>query len=364
MIAMSSTPSEASTASFAPTRDRSSARRLRTRVVGALLAACLVAPLAGVATSVGAAGAPLRILPQWEPQAQFAGIYVADALGYYEDAGVEVEVLVGGPGRPSLEELAAGRADLVTAWLASAIDRRAEGVPLVHRAQILQGSAQMLVAWADSGIERPEDLDGRSVGLWNDDFRILPTAFFRKYGIEPRVVPQSGTMNLFLHRGVDAASAMRYNEFHLLIAAGRDPGEFRVFEFADHDLDFPEDGLYCLESALASRPAEIAAAVEATLRGWRRAFESPEEAVSIVIRRRRDANLSANRSHQRWMLDRMKELAQPQGKRFGAFDPAAFDEVAAELLAQGLISAVPDRAGFLGESSSPESSPSESSDAP
>ncbi len=49
-------------------------------------------------SSVAASDSSLRVQLLWHHQAQFAGFYVADALGYFEREGISVELLPGGPG--------------------------------------------------------------------------------------------------------------------------------------------------------------------------------------------------------------------------------------------------------------------------
>ena len=68
--------------------------------------------------SAGLAGAAefatVSFIPQWQPQAQFAGYYVAYEKGFYRERGLDVKILRGGPERPPSEMLAQGRADFGT----------------------------------------------------------------------------------------------------------------------------------------------------------------------------------------------------------------------------------------------------------
>ena len=40
---------------------------------------------------------------------------------------------------------------------------------------------------------------------------------------------------------------MWYNEYHLILNAGVNPEELTTFPMADYGMNFPEDGIYCLE---------------------------------------------------------------------------------------------------------------------
>lgn len=278
---------------------------------------------------------------QWQPQAQFAGYYLAQAKGFYREAGVDLRLIPGGPDVMASHLLTSGEAQFATMFLATGIEYRAQGMPLVHLAQLVQRSALMLVTRADSGIHEPRDLDGRRVGLWDNEFQLQPKALFRRLGIHPRIVPQSGTLNLFLRGGVDAASAMWYNEYHLLLASGLDPADLKVFFFRDLDLNFPEDGLYALEKTAGADPELCRAVVRASLRGWEYAFAHPEEAVDLVMQRMTEAHLPTNRAHQRFMLARMRDVVLGQaGDRvppLGELTREDFDRVTDILYRQGFI---------------------------
>ncbi len=291
-------------------------------------------------------------IPLWSPQAQFAGYYTALDKGIYRKHGIDLTIITGGPNYPTSEYLRKGKADFALLWLTKAIRERASGVRLVNLAQIVRKSSMMLVARKSSGIRTPADMNGRKVGLWGGEFAIPPHAFFSKYRITAREVPQSYTVNLFLRGGIDVASAMWYNEYHTIINAGLDPGELQVFFLKDQGLNLPEDGLYALESTVKSDPDLAAEFVAATLEGWEYAFAHPDEALDIVIKYMRAAKIPANRMHQKWMLARMRDLISNDGGKsvsglLNREDYAATGEI---LLKSGVIRAIPDFGAFAGRS--------------
>ncbi|RJR24131.1 MAG: ABC transporter substrate-binding protein [Desulfobacteraceae bacterium] len=291
---------------------------------------------------------PVSFLPQWVPQAQFAGYYVAFEKGFYRDLNLEVMILKGGPDRAPSELLKAGQVDFATMFLTSGIANRAKGVKLVNIAQMVQRSALMLVAKKSSGIKAPEDLNGKKIGLWGPEFQILPRAFFQQYRLAVKTIPQGATINLFLRGGVDAASAMWYNEYHQIIAAGLNPEELTTFLLSDYGLKFPEDGIYCLEETLRRDPALCAAFVKASILGWEYSFSHPEEALEIVMKYINEARIATNRAHQRWMLARMRDIMKPPGSelKMGILRPDTYSQVAEELKKSGMIHEVPDFSRF------------------
>jgi NitT/TauT family transport system substrate-binding protein len=317
-----------------------SARRLPYPFLAqALLAALVLAWLPAQAHC----GEPRKaaFIPQWEPQAQFAGVFVAQAMGFYREAGIDLTILRGGPGAPSSKLLAEGAAQFGSMFLASAIARCDEGLPLVNLAQIVSHSGLLLVAKKARGILTPKDLDGRRVSIWGPEFRVQLDAFFKKHGVKVNALPQGFTVNLFLYDGVDAASAMRYNEYHSIVNAGLDPDELTVFDLGAEGLGFPEDGIYCLRSAFEKDPELCRDFAAATIKGWKYAFDNPAKALDIVMSHVASANLPTNRAHQAWMLARLREAARPEEPGFGLLDKKAYMAVSATLIKDGFVHAAP-----------------------
>ena len=303
---------------------------------------CLCAMLLAVATPAGAQELKrATLLPQWTPQAQFAGIYAAKDLGIYEKYGVNMRVLRGGPDASSSLLLATGDVDFSTMFLTTAVKLASQGERIVNLAQLVQHSSLLLVAKKSRGILTPKDMMGKRISSWGPEFFVQIEEFMRKRGIEVEVLPQSGTVNLFLRDAVCAASAMLYNEYHTILNSGLDKDDLTVFAMADYDLSYPEDGLYCTRSTYERDPELACAVARATLEGWRWAFEHPEEALDMVMRRVEGANLATNRVHQRWMLARMKDIMLPGSEQFGMLDRDAYLSVAGSMQKAELIGTYP-----------------------
>ncbi len=278
-------------------------------------------------------------VPQWIPQAQFAGYMMALEKGFYKDLGLEMEILRGGPSNPPIEALKSGSATFCTAWLSTAVQQRCSGLKLVNLAQIIQRSALMLIARKSRGINALIDLNGRRIGLWQGDFKIQPDSLFKLQHLNVIEVPMYSTVNLFLKRAVDVISAMWYNEYDTLLNSGFSQDELTTFFFSDYGLNFPEDGIYCLEETLKEKPEVCKSFVQASLQGWMYAFNHQDETINVVMRCAEAAHTGTNRAHQMWMLARMKDLILPVGNKtiLGALDEEQYKLVTTTLLSLGLI---------------------------
>lgn len=301
---------------------------------------CLLFPPAALCQDLQ----PVTFLPQWTPQAQFAGYYVAAEKEFYRRRGIDLQLLPGGPDNPPADMLVSRKADFTTLFLSDAIQLRSRGVDLVNVAQIGKKSGFILVARKSSGIFTPKDLAGKRVSLWSD-FQIQAKAFFRKYQVHVSVIPQTYTINLFLLGGVDAACAMWYNEYHTLLNSGVNADELTLFFLDKYGLNFPEDGIYCLNETLKRDGGRICRNfVEASLEGWQYAFDHPEEAIDIVMEYADAAHIGTNRVHQRWMLNRIQDISLTAGEKTltDTLSDEDYQRVARELESAGMIDEVPD----------------------
>lgn len=289
--------------------------------------------------------------PQWVPQAQFAGYYVAQAHGIYKKHGIDLKIITGGPAQQSSDLLKDHKADFATLWLSTAIHMRDQGVRLINIAQTMQKSALMLVAKKSSRIMRPAHMQGKKIGLWSPIFQIQPKAFFKKFNLNVKIVRQSFSVNLFLRDGVDVVSAMWYNEYHTILNSGLNPDELSTFFFHQYGLNFPEDGIYTLEETYRKDPDLCRAFVQASLEGWRYAFAHPGETLDIVMKNLESAYVPATRVHQKWMLERMRDLMLPDDAEIplGRLLPGDYMRVADGLKENGLIKNIPDFKDFYRE---------------
>ncbi len=274
----------------------------------------------------------------WVNQAQFAGVYMAQDQGIYGKYGLEVDIRKGGPTVVPLDLLAQGKCDFAIAWLSEAIVKKEKGVKLLHLAQLVQKSAVLLVALKKSGVKELKDLRLKRVGMWGGLLSLSPKAMLRSEAVAVDVAPQGSTMVLLTSGAVAAASAMRYNELHVLYQMGVDFDQMQIFDLADYGTNFPEDGIYTMQKTWDKNPDMCRRFVAATLEGWGLAFEQPEKALEGVMKRVEADQSSTNRAHQKWMLDTMRGLIMPRrDTTMGMLNPEDFNQTNNGLSRQGLI---------------------------
>lgn len=250
----------------------------------------------------------------WMPQAQFAGYYVALDQGFYEDAGIEVEIIHATTTTNSLEILESGKADVVSAFLISAMHARCDGLNLVNIAQLSQHSAILFVSKKSANIKSLGDFDGKKIGIWNKDFSDMPKSLIKEYDLDVEWIPILSSVNLFLVGGIDIMTVMYYNEYNMIYLSGVDTDELNTFFLSDYGYDIPEDGLYALQSTISTREKELKAFTDASLKGWEYAANNREYTVELIVNLMRKENIPSSITHQKWMLNKVIEFQSVKGK--------------------------------------------------
>ena len=94
-------------------------------------------------------------------QAQFAGYYAAAAQGYYKQAGLDVNLKVGGPNITPETVVIGGGADIGLDWLPNLFATDEKGGGLVSVAQVFALSGMTEITWKSSGIDSISKMRGR-----------------------------------------------------------------------------------------------------------------------------------------------------------------------------------------------------------
>lgn len=264
---------------------------------------------------------------KWVTQGQFAGYYVAKDKGFYEEEGLNVTIKPGGPDIAPPQVIAGGGADVIIDWMPAALASRERGVPLVNIAQPFKASGMMLTCLKETGITKPEDFRGRTLGVWffGNEYPFL--SWMSKLGIPTdggpngvTVLKQGFNVDPLLQKQADCISTMTYNEYWQVIDAGIAESDLVVFKYEEQGVATLEDGLYVMEDKL-SDPAfvdKMTRFVRATMKGWDYARENPDEAAEIVLEN--DATGAQTENHQKRMVREINKLTEGSDGRLDMED--------------------------------------------
>ena len=223
----------------------------------------------------------------WVIQGEFAGYLVAKDKGFYEEVGLDVTVIPGGPDAFPPKLLASGALEIGGGPPQSVITGRTQGIPLVSVMTQNQIDGLRLVCKKKTGINERKDLEGKKVGVWFGGGEFPLYYAVEKAGIDRESVewlPQKFSMVEFFEDKFDCASVQVWNELHIVYDAGYSPEDITVLNAADLGIYLPADGVLVTEEMLNENPEIVQAFVDATLRGWIYTLHNPEEAAEITLK--------------------------------------------------------------------------------
>ncbi len=300
------------------------------------------ASMALAATMVaGAAHAADKVTLQlkWVTQAQFAGYYVAKDKGFYKDENLDVTIKPGGPDIAPEQVLIGGGADVVIDWMPGALAAREKGAAMVNIAQPFKRSGLELTCRADTGIKTPQDLKGRTLGVWFSGNEYPFLNWMSKLGFKTdgspggvKVLKQGYNVDPLIQKQADCISTMTYNKYWQVIDAGYKPSQLVVFKYEDEGVATLEDGLYVMQDKLKD-PAfvdKMARFVRASMKGWTYARDHMAEAVKMVLDN--DSTGAQTEHHQTQMMGEINKLTEGSD---GRLEVADYDRTVETLLAGG-----------------------------
>jgi ABC-type nitrate/sulfonate/bicarbonate transport system substrate-binding protein len=236
--------------------------------------------------STGAAGdlGDLTLQLSWIKNAEFAGEFMADTNGYYQDAGFSEVTMDPGPG--AIETLVAtGDADFGLSNAVSTAQVIAEeDAPLKVVGTKFQKNPFTILSLADGGnIATPQDLVGKKIGVQAGGNETLFDALLKVNGIDPddvEKVPVEYDPAPLIDGEVDGFLAYVTNESLTVQAQGI---EVTNLPFADNGLPFVAESVITTDQMIAEEPEKVKAFLEAEIRGWQAALADPDEAARLAV---------------------------------------------------------------------------------
>lgn len=295
---------------------------------------------------MSAAASPdtVRLQLRWLHQFQFAGYYMALEKGFYKEAGLDVELLEGGPSAlKPVDAMLSGKVDFAISNSGVIIERM-KGKPVVALASIMQTSPIVWIVREDSGIHTPLDLAGKNLMLMPPPESAELLATLRKEGIDIsklRIQPTSFNLADLVSGKTDAYDGYLSNEPYWLERQGVG---YRLINPREYGVNFYNDVLIGSERFLQKHPKKVDAFVRASLRGWEYALTHIEESVQFIQQRYApDKSLE----HLRYEARELAKLIMPELVRVGHMNPGRWRHIAETYAELGMIEPTFDLEGFL-----------------
>ncbi|MGV1793619.1 ABC transporter substrate-binding protein [Rhizobium sp. A37_96] len=203
----------------------------------------------------------------WLPEAEHCGFFYAKAEGLYEKAGLDVDLIPGGPGTNVAMLVAGGEQDLGMGSSFTTLNMVKQGIPAVTIAAYFQKDPQTLVAHADQGISKLEDVKGHPVMVADfaraEFWQFLKSRFgftddqLRPYTYNPAVFVSDKTS---VQQGYVTA-----DEYYLGGKLDKPPV---IMLLADYGYSNYATTVFGMKSYLDAHPDTVSAFLKATSQGW------------------------------------------------------------------------------------------------
>ncbi len=274
--------------------------------LGLVRTAAVAASLVLMASGAARAAEAVSVRLKWVTQAQFAGVYVAKAKGFYADAGLDVTVNPGGP-NVNVEPLVAAGTDTfgIASGTEGVLYSREKGLPLVCIGMSQQMTPFAYVAYTGSNINSIKDFRGKTVATWFVGPQYTLFSVLAHEGLKQsdmKIVAQPFSMQPFISKQYDVATVTLYNELNTLKEQGIT--DIKLFYPDDSGVTTQQDAIVTSETMVKTKPQQVQAFLDATLKGWKYAFQHKAEAVDIVLA----AGSGLERKHQELMLDEIERV--------------------------------------------------------
>ncbi|NQZ54123.1 MAG: diguanylate cyclase [Piscirickettsiaceae bacterium] len=216
----------------------------------------------------------------WKYQFEFAGFIMAKEKGFYEDEGLDVEIL------EYIEDI-----DIVDSVLSgqhnygihnsSIVIHEGQLKPAILMATYFQRSPLVLVTSKE--IKQPKDLIGKKIMGTIDELKYSSVALMLNHffvnDTNSTFQPHSFNIDDFAQHKVDAMTAFRTNE---LFELNKQNIEYNILDPADYGFSMSAVDLFTSLSEALSHPNRTRKFVKASNKGWAYALSHPEETITLI----------------------------------------------------------------------------------
>ena len=109
----------------------------------------------------------IKLSLDWVPQAEHGGFFQAIAKGYYEDVGLKVQIIPGGPQVNTKSMLMSGQVDFNIGGSAGALNYVKQNLPFTVIAAFFQKNPQILMSHPNQNIDKPSQFKDKTIFLSN-----------------------------------------------------------------------------------------------------------------------------------------------------------------------------------------------------
>jgi NitT/TauT family transport system substrate-binding protein len=228
----------------------------------------------------------MDFLLNWTISGDHAPYYVALDKGWYDEVGLDVNIILGQGSGFTVQSVDTGRAHMGIADAPVAVAGRAEGADVTIVGIIFDKHPNSMFFWSDADITEPQDLVGMTVAVpASDGHRVMWPAFAQLIGVDPNSVE---FVNIAPAAKVAALSARRADVVFELYTGkpfmekAIPPEQLGNILWADYGFDLYAHSYIASNEVIANNPEMIRRFLDASYRAWEFTLQNPEEAIAIL----------------------------------------------------------------------------------
>ena len=246
----------------------------------------------------------VTVLLDWFPNTNHTGLYVAAEKKYFKDAGLEVEIIQPSEGE-NIQIVAAGKADFAVSSQEAVTLARAEDIPVISIAAVIQHNTSAFASLKDSNIKSVKDFEGKKYGGWGSPIEeAVLKAVMSEAGADYSKLKNItiGTTDFFTTIGRDSDFQWIFYGWDG-IEAKRRGTELNLIYLKDLDpvLDYYTPVIVANENSVKNRRTLVEKFTLAVARGYEFAIDHPQEAAEILIRKAPELNKDLVIESQKWL---------------------------------------------------------------
>ncbi len=278
----------------------------------------------------------VSVLLDWTPNTNHTGVYVAQKLGFYQELGLDVEILQPGTAGPA-QLIAANQGDFAFSYQEEVTIARTTGLPVKAIAAVIQHNTSGFASPAAKGIKSPRDFEGKRYGGWGspaEEAMLKALMSQEKADFKKVEMINIGSADFFASIQNDIDFAWIFWGWAGIESELKGvPLNFLRLSDYHPALDFYSPVLIANESTINSDPETVAKFVKATAKGYQYCIQEPAKAAQILLDSVPELNRELVQASQQYLA---KEY-QGDAPQWGEMNARRWKDYADWMFAQGLI---------------------------
>lgn len=260
----------------------------------------------------------VKIVLDWTPNTNHTGLYVAKDQGYYEEEGLNVEIVQPGAGGADTM-VASGAVPFGISYQESVTLARTQDVPLVSIAAVIQHNTSGFAAPVDRNIKSPKDFEDKSYGGWGSPVEEAVMGSImenEKADVKKVKMINMGDADFFtaVKRDIDFAWIF-YAWTGIEAELRNDPIDMLYVKDYATELDYYTPVIVTNEKQITDDPELVKAFLKATAKGYQLTIDKPEEAANILSKAVPELDKDLVLASQKWLSPRYTDDAPRWGEQ-------------------------------------------------